>query len=353
MDNKKLLEVKNLKTYFFIEATDRQLLEKPAEIELNFVDLYESNKYLKGKVPAKAVDNISFDVYEGEVLGIVGESGSGKSVTAYSITRLVPDPPGKIVGGEIFYKGKDLLKISYNEMKNYRGNEIAMIFQEPMTSLNPVMKIGDQITEVILKHENVSKEEAFNKGVKMMELVGIPSPEKRMKDYPHQYSGGMRQRVMIAMALACNPSLLIADEPTTALDVTIQAQILDLMLRLKNERKESAILLITHNLGVVAEMCDRVLVMYGGKIQEIADVDPLFETPLHPYTIGLLESLPDPEHPKEKLQAIPGIIPHILELPKGCKFATRCTKVFEKCWDIEPDLMEVKPKHFVRCHLYS
>ncbi|MDQ3022461.1 MAG: ABC transporter ATP-binding protein [Bacteroidota bacterium] len=353
MDNKKLLEVKNLKTYFFIEATDKQLLEKPAEVELQFVDLYESNKYLKGKVPAKAVDDVSFDIYEGEVLGIVGESGSGKSVTANSITRLIPDPPGKIVGGEIIYKGVDLLKLSFDEMKNYRGNEIAMIFQEPMTSLNPVMKIGDQITEVILQHENISKEEAFNKGIKMMELVGIPSPEKRMKDYPHQYSGGMRQRVMIAMALACNPSLLIADEPTTALDVTIQAQILDLMLRLKNERKESAILLITHNLGVVAEMCDRVLVMYGGKIQEIADVDPLFETPLHPYTIGLLESLPDPEHPKEKLQAIPGIIPHILELPKGCKFATRCPKVFEKCWEIEPELLEIKPNHFVRCHLYS
>ncbi len=353
MDKNKLLEVKNLRTYFFVEATDQQISDEKVLFDHSLIDLYKSDKYLKGKVPAKAVDGVSFNIYEGEVLGIVGESGSGKSVTAYSITRLVPDPPGKIVGGEVIYKGKDLLKISYEEMKEYRGKEIAMIFQEPMTSLNPVMKIGDQITEVILKHEKISKEDAFKKGVNMLELVGIPSPESRMKDYPHQYSGGMRQRVMIAIALACNPSLLIADEPTTALDVTIQAQILDLMLKLKNERKESAILLITHNLGVVAEMCNRVIVMYGGKIQEIANVDPLFETPLHPYTVGLLESLPDPEHPKEKLQAIPGIIPHILELPKGCKFATRCTRVFEKCWEVEPELLEIEPQHFVRCHLYS
>lgn len=353
MDNKKLVEVKNLRTYFFVEATDKQISVDEISHDSNLNKLYESDKYLKGKVPAKAVDDVSFDIYEGEVLGIVGESGSGKSVTAYSITRLVPDPPGKIVSGEVIYKGKDLLKITFDEMKEYRGKEIAMIFQEPMTSLNPVMKIGDQITEAILQHEDISKEAAFNKGVKMLELVGIPSAEKRMKDYPHQYSGGMRQRVMIAMALACNPSLLIADEPTTALDVTIQAQILDLMLKLKNERKESAILLITHNLGVVAEMCNRVIVMYGGKIQEIADAEPLFENPLHPYTIGLLESLPDPENPKDKLQAIPGIIPHILELPKGCKFATRCTKVFNKCWETEPELLEIEKKHFVRCHLFS
>lgn len=354
MDKKKLVEIKNLRTYFFVEETDRQLEEdKAKDYDESLIGLYESDKYLKDKVPAKAVDGVSFNIYEGEVLGIVGESGSGKSVTAYSITRLIPDPPGKIVGGEVIYKGTDLLKISFDEMKKYRGKEISMIFQEPMTSLNPVMKIGDQIMEVILQHEKISKDEAFRKGVNMLELVGIPSPEKRMKDYPHQYSGGMRQRVMIAMALACNPALLIADEPTTALDVTIQAQILDLMLRLKNERKESAILLITHNLGVVAETCNRVIVMYGGKIQEIADVDPIFENPLHPYTVGLLESLPDPDKPKEKLKAIPGIIPHILELPKGCKFATRCTKVFEKCWAIEPKLLEVEPDHFVRCHLYQ
>lgn len=354
MSDKKLVEVKNLKTYFFVEPVEKgDKANVPEGLELEFADLYESNKDLRTKVPARAVDNVTFDIYEGEVLGIVGESGSGKSVTAYSISRLVPDPPGKIVGGEVVFKGKDLLKLTFEEMKNYRGKEIAMIFQEPMTSLNPVMKIGDQIIEVLLQHEQISKDEAFRKGVEMLSHVGIPSPEKRMKDYPHQFSGGMRQRVMIAMALACNPSLLIADEPTTALDVTIQAQILDLMLKLKNERKEAAILLITHNLGVVAETCNRVIVMYGGKIQEIADVYALFEKPLHPYTAGLLESLPDPDNPKEKLQAIPGIIPHILELPKGCKFATRCSKVFDKCREIEPDLLEVEPKHFVRCHLYS
>lgn len=353
MEKNKLVEIKNLRTYFFVEATDKQISEDDIHMDNNLKNLYDSDKYLKDKVPAKAVDGVSFDIYEGEVLGIVGESGSGKSVTAYSITRLIPDPPGKIVSGEVMYKGKDLLKLTYEEMKKYRGKEIAMIFQEPMTSLNPVMKIGDQISEVLLQHEKISKEEAFQKSVKMLELVGIPSPEKRMKDYPHQFSGGMRQRVMIAMALSCNPSLLIADEPTTALDVTIQAQILDLMIKLKEEGKDSAILLITHNLGVVAETCDRVIVMYGGKIQEVADVDSLFETPLHPYTVGLLESLPDPDHPKEKLQAIPGIIPHILELPKGCKFATRCPKVFDKCWVIEPELLEKLPGHFVRCHLYS
>jgi oligopeptide/dipeptide ABC transporter ATP-binding protein len=354
MEKKILVEVKNLRTYFFVEETDRQIAaDKAADYDESLVGLYESDKYLKGKVPAKAVDGVSFNIYEGEVLGIVGESGSGKSVTAYSITRLIPDPPGKIVGGEVIYGGKDLLKLSYDEMKNYRGKDIAMIFQEPMTSLNPVMRIGDQIMEVLNKHENISKKESFEKARNMLELVGIPSPDKRMKDYPHQLSGGMRQRVMIAMALSCNPALLIADEPTTALDVTIQAQIIELMLRLKDERKEAAILLITHNLGVVAETCDRVIVMYGGKIQEMADVGPLFETPLHPYTVGLLQSLPDPDHPKEELQAIPGNIPHILELPKGCKFATRCTKVFDKCWEVEPDLLEVEKGRFVRCHLYE
>lgn len=350
---KKLVEVKNLKTYFFIEATDKQIAEKTERVDSSLKELYEKDSYLKGKVPAKAVDDVSFDILEGEVLGIVGESGSGKSVTAYSITRLIPDPPGKIVAGEVIFKGENLLKLTFDEMKKYRGKEIAMIFQEPMTSLNPVMKIGDQIMEVILQHENISKDEAVKKAINMLDLVGIPDAEKRLKDYPHQFSGGMRQRVMIAMALSCHPALLIADEPTTALDVTIQAQILELMIRLKKERMEAAILLITHNLGVVAEMCDRVIVMYGGKIQEIADVDSLFENPLHPYTIGLLTSLPDPDNPKETLQAIPGIIPHILELPAGCKFATRCTKVFDKCWTEEPELIKAGGERFVRCHLYS
>jgi peptide/nickel transport system ATP-binding protein len=344
MSGKKLVELKNLRTYFYVEGTDKS--DAP-EIS--------RDKTLKGKVAAKAVDDISFDIYEGEVLGIVGESGSGKSVTANSIMRLVPDPPGKIVDGEIFYKGKDLLKLSYEEMKFYRGNEIAMIFQEPLTSLNPVMKVGDQVMEVILQHEKVTKEQARTKAIGMMELVGIPDAEKRMKDYPHQFSGGMRQRVVIAIALACNPSLLIADEPTTALDVTIQAQILDLMMKLKNERYDSAILLITHNLGVVAEICDRVIVMYGGKIQEVGDVYTIFKNPKHPYTIGLLESLPNPEvQQKGKLKAIPGLIPHILELPKGCKFCTRCTeKKADWYCEIEPKLLEIEPGHFVRCHLYQ
>ena len=342
MDNKKkLVEIKNLRTYFFIEATDKQI-----ESEVN-------GKKIKGKIPAKAVDDVSFNIYEGEVLGIVGESGSGKSVTANSILRLIPDPPGKIVGGEIFFKGVDMLALTHDEMKNYRGNEITMIFQEPLTSLNPVLKIGKQVMEVILCHQDVSKDVAFEKAVEILDLVGIPDAGKRMKDYPHQFSGGMRQRVMIAMALACEPSLLIADEPTTALDVTIQAQILDLMVKIKNEKKEAAILLITHNLGVVAEICDRVIVMYGGKFQEIGNIFEIFDNPKHPYTIGLLSSLPDPEkETKEKLKAIPGIIPHILELPKGCKFCTRCTEVMDKCWDNEPELIELTPGHFVRCHLF-
>lgn len=350
----KLVEIKNLCTYFFVEATDKQLLEgeeyKRDSITKKF---YDKDKKLKDKVPAKAVDDVSFDIYKGEVLGIVGESGSGKSVTAYSITRLVPDPPGKIVNGEVLFNGVDLLKLTYEEMHKYRGNEIAMIFQEPMTSLNPVMKIGEQITEVILRHEDISKEEAEKKAIEMLDAVGISDAEKRLNEYPHQFSGGMRQRVMIAMALACNPSLLIADEPTTALDVTIQAQILDLMLKIKNERKESAIVLITHNLGVVAETCDRVIVMYGGKIQEQGDVFSIFQNPKHPYTKGLLLSLPDPyKEAHRELQAIPGIIPHILELPKGCKFCTRCTEVMDKCWKEEPKLKEIEKNRLVRCHLF-
>jgi len=350
----KLVEVKNLRTYFFVEATDKQLTEHAEYMQEEYLKkFYEEDKKLKDKFPAKAVDDVSFDIYEGEVLGIVGESGSGKSVTAYSLTRLVPDPPGKIVAGEVLFKGVDMLKLSYEEMKKYRGFEISMIFQEPMTSLNPVMKIGDQVSEVILTHEKVDKAEADKKAIEMLDAVGIPDAEKRMKDYPHQFSGGMRQRVMIAMALACNPSLLIADEPTTALDVTIQAQILDLMMNIKEKRKEAAIILITHNLGVVAEICDRVIVMYGGKIQEIGDVFNIFNDPKHPYTKGLLQSLPDPYKDEHgKLKAIPGLIPHILELPKGCKFCTRCTEVMDKCWTEEPELKEIAPGRQVRCHLY-
>jgi ABC-type dipeptide/oligopeptide/nickel transport system ATPase component len=273
---------------------------------------------------AKAVDGVDFDIEAGEVLGLVGESGSGKSVTALSILRLIPDPPGKIVGGSILYKGQDLLKLSWKDIREIRGKEISMIFQEPMTSLNPVFTIGKQLTEVILEHEAVSKKEALNRSVEMLELVGIPDPASRMNDYPHQYSGGMRQRVMIAMALACGPSLLIADEPTTALDVTIQAQILELMLQIKERRKDAAILLITHNLAVVAETCNRVMVMYGGKIQEVAPVKELFKNPQHPYTCGLLASLPAVDGEKQRrLRTIPGNVPSILDLPVGCKFVTR------------------------------
>jgi len=303
---------------------------------------------------ARAVDGVDFDIYPGEVLGLVGESGSGKSVTALSILRLIPDPPGKIVGGSIIYKGRDLLKLSWDEVREIRGKEISMIFQEPMTSLNPVFTIGMQIMEVVLEHEHISKKEAFDRSVGMLELVGIPDPASRMNDYPHQFSGGMRQRVMIAMALACNPSLLIADEPTTALDVTIQAQILELMLKIKDERKDAAILLITHNLAVVAETCHRVMVMYGGKIQEIAPVKELFKNPQHPYTRGLLASLPTVDGDrKARLRTIPGNVPSILDLPIGCKFVTRCTERLERCEVIEPELSETGPGHWVRCHLVS
>lgn len=303
---------------------------------------------------AKAVDGVSFDIFKGEILGIVGESGSGKSVTSLSINRLIPNPPGEIVGGTIHFKGIDLTKLSWEEMRSYRGKEIAMIFQEPMTSLNPVFKIGMQLTEVVTKHNNVSKEEAFNRSVKMLEKVGIPEPVKRMNEYPHQFSGGMRQRVMIAMALLNSPSLLIADEPTTALDVTIQAQILDLMLEVKKQQEEAAILLITHDLAVVAETCDRVIVMYGGKIQEIASVYSLFDTPLHPYTKGLLESLPRPGNKlKNRLTAIKGMVPPIIDMPKGCKFCTRCDVAIPQCHSIEPELIHIKDDHYVRCHLHD
>jgi peptide/nickel transport system ATP-binding protein/oligopeptide transport system ATP-binding protein len=320
---KPLLRVRDLKTYFHTEAGI-----------------------------AKAVDGVSFDIMPGEVLGLVGESGSGKSVTALSILRLIPDPPGKIVGGSVIYKGQDLLKLSWEEIRKIRGNEISMIFQEPMTSLNPVFTIGMQIMEVILQHNDVSKKEAFDRAVQMLELVGIPAAAARMRDYPHQFSGGMRQRVMIAIALACDPSLLIADEPTTALDVTIQAQILELMIKIKDQRKNAAILLITHNLAVVAETCHRVMVMYGGKIQEIAPVRELFKNPMHPYTRGLLASLPAVDGaPHARLRTIPGNVPSILELPVGCKFVTRCPERLDKCFTYEPELIEVSPGHWVRCVL--
>jgi oligopeptide/dipeptide ABC transporter ATP-binding protein len=320
-----LLQVRNLKTYFETEAGT-----------------------------AKAVDGVSLDIFPGEVVGVVGESGSGKSVTALSILRLIPDPPGKIVEGSILFKGRDLLKISWDEIRTVRGKEISMIFQEPMTSLNPVFTIGMQVMEAVLVHETISKAEAFQRSVQMLELVGIPEPASRMNDYPQQFSGGMRQRVMIAMALACNPSMLIADEPTTALDVTIQAQILELMLNIKDQRKDAAILLITHNLSVVAETCHRVIVMYGGKIQEVAPVKELFRNPQHPYTRGLLASLPTVDGERQRrLTTIPGSVPSILDLPVGCKFETRCSERLERCATIEPELIESSPGHWVRCHLVN
>ncbi len=300
---------------------------------------------------AKAVEDVNFDIYEGEVLGIVGESGSGKSVTALSLTRLIPNPPGEITAGSVMYKGRDLLKLSYDELHKIRGKEVAMIFQEPMTSLNPVFTVGYQIREILVLHEKLSKKEVRRKAIAMLELVGIPDAEKRLDDYPHQFSGGMRQRVMIAMALACNPALLIADEPTTALDVTIQAQILELMLTVKEKRPEAAVMLITHDLAVVAETCERVIVMYGGRIQETAEVGELFEKPLHPYTQGLLRSLPRPGLKKDKLETIRGMVPSIFEMPAGCKYCTRCDLAEDRCFTEEPDLVEVRPGHEVRCHL--
>ena len=319
-----LLEIRGLRTYFYTEAG-----------------------------VAKAVDGVDLDVRHGEVLGLVGESGSGKSVTALSILRLIPDPPGRIVAGEILYKGRDLLKQPREEVRRIRGNDISMVFQEPMTSLNPVFTIGMQVTEVILAHERVSRQEAHARAVNILTEVGIPDAASRMKQYPHHFSGGMRQRVVIAMALVLNPSLLIADEPTTALDVTIQAQILELMLQMKERRPGAAILLITHNLAVVAETCNRVAVMYGGKIQEVAPVRELFKNPLHPYTQGLMGSMPRVDGARaDRLTVIPGSVPDIHQLPVGCKFVTRCPHRFEPCQDIEPPLIEMGPGHLVRCHLY-
>ncbi len=305
---------------------------------------------------SKAVDGVDYYVRKGETLGVVGESGCGKSVTALSIMRLIPQPPGKIAGGEITFEGRSLLDLSPDEMRKIRGNKISMIFQEPMTSLNPVFTIGNQIAEAIQLHQGLSKKSALDRAIDMLKLVGIPSPEQRVKEYPHQLSGGMRQRAMIAMALSCNPSLLIADEPTTALDVTIQAQILDLMTSLKEEFNTS-IILITHDLGVVAESVARVVVMYAGKIVEEADVYHIFENPLHPYTVGLLRSIPRLDltaTKKERLQEIPGAVPIPSQLPTGCLFHPRCPRVMDIC---RQELPALKPSqeadHAVRCWLYD
>lgn len=319
----RVLDVRNLSTYFFTED---------------------------GAV--KSVDQVSFYIDSEETLAVVGESGCGKSVTSLSIMQLIPSPPGKIVGGEILFQGEDLLKKSAEEMRKIRGNQIAMIFQEPMTSLNPVYTIGDQIAEAVLLHQKVDKRQAWARAVDMLREVGIPSPEKRAQEYPHQMSGGMRQRVMIAMAMSCNPALLVADEPTTALDVTIQAQILDLMRKLKREF-HTAIMLITHDLGVVAEMADRVVVMYAGKIVEESPTVDLFREPLHPYTQGLLDSIPRLDQPTtEKLHVIEGTVPNPLHLPKGCTFAPRCPKVMDICREKPPLLTEVSDGRKVSCWLH-
>ena len=298
--------------------------------------------------PAKAVDDLSFDLSAGEVLGIVGESGSGKSVTALSIMGLLPVPPGRVTGGQILFEGSDLLRKSPSEMRKIRGNEISMIFQEPMTSLNPVFTIGDQLTEAVRWHERVGEAAARDRAIEMLNKVGIPSAERRLQDYPHQLSGGMRQRVMIAMALSCNPKLLLADEPTTALDVTIQAQILDLLRALQEEFR-MAVIIITHNLGVVAEFADRVLVMYAGRTVEQASVDGVFDRPAHPYSEGLLASIPDLDADVHRLTAIPGTLPNPHELPAGCRFQPRCGYAREECAAGLPPLIGVAPGHLAAC----
>ncbi len=314
-----LLQLDNLKTYFYTED---------------------------GVV--KAVDGVSFEIYKGETLGVVGESGCGKSVTSLSIMRLIPNPPGKIENGHIWFEGEDLVIKSEAAMRKIRGNDISMIFQEPMTSLNPVYTVGDQISEAIILHQGLSKKEALEHAIEMLKKVGIPSPEKRVHDFPHQMSGGMRQRVMIAMALSCNPKLLIADEPTTALDVTIQAQILELMKGLKDEF-ETAIMLITHDLGVVAEVCDRVAVMYAGKVVEYSDAKTVFGNPQHPYTWGLLKSIPKLDSEVERLLVIEGVVPNPLYLPEGCKFHPRCRFATDKCRESEPEIEDLREGHSVRC----
>ncbi len=318
-----LLEVKNLKTYFY---TDEGVV--------------------------RAVDGISFDIKKGETLGMIGESGCGKSVSALSIMRLISEPPGRIMEGKINFQGEDLREKSEPEMRRIRGNEIAMVFQEPMTSLNPLFTIGDQIAEAIILHQKVDKREAQFRVIEMLQRVGMPSPERRAHQYPHQLSGGMRQRAMIGMALSCNPDLLIADEPTTALDVTIQAQILELMERFKDELG-MALLLITHNLGVIAEVSDRVVLVYAGKTVEYADVISIFKHPRHPYMMGLLESVPRVDDASEKLKIIKGVVPTALNLPKGCRFHPRCEKVMEVCKVKPPRILEVEKNHGVRCWLYD
>ncbi len=300
----------------------------------------------------RAVDGVTFSIKEGKTMGLVGESGCGKSVTALSVMRLLSKDIGRIVGGKVIYRGNDLSEISDNDMRTIRGNEISMIFQEPMTSLNPVFTVGDQIGEAVQLHQGANRSEARDRAIDMLRLVKIAEPEKRVDDYPHQLSGGMRQRVMIGMALSCNPTLLIADEPTTALDVTIQAQILELINELQDQLG-MALLLITHDLGVVAEQADEVAVMYAGKIVERAVPEIIFARPMHPYTIGLMNSVPGATGKKARLEAIPGIVPSPLNWPSGCRFRDRCTRAEDACAEGQPELNEVEPDHWVSCFKVS
>lgn len=309
-----------------------------------------SVKFFTSEGIVNAVDHVTFSIGKEEVLGLVGESGCGKSVTSLAIMRLLPMPPAKITSGKIIFDGVNLLERPENEMRRIRGNVLSMIFQEPMTSLNPVITVGKQITEAIVVHQNVTKDEAKKKAIEMLKIVGIPNPEKRYNDYPHQMSGGMRQRAMIAMALSCNPKLLIADEPTTALDVTVQAQILDLVTQLK-ERFGMSVLLITHDLGVISEMCSRVLVMYAGQIVEEAPCIDLFDNPLHPYTIGLLKSIPKLELGKQPLHTIEGNVPNAIELPPGCRFHPRCSEAVPICSQKTPALVTINSSRKIRCFL--
>lgn len=307
-------------------------------------------KTIEGQV--HAVNNLSFSVDKGETLGIVGESGSGKSVTSLGIMKLIPNPPGEITGGEILYDGKDLTKISERKMEKIRGNEISMIFQEPMTSLNPIITCGKQIAESLELHRGMNKREALKKAVEMMKSVGIANPEKRANEYPHQMSGGMRQRIMIAMALACEPKILICDEPTTALDVTIQAQILDLIREL-NKKTGTAVVMITHDLGVVSELCEKVIVMYTGRIVEEAPTEEIFKNPLHPYTGGLINAIPRITKKREPLKTIKGVVPNPMEKIEGCSFWPRCQFATEKCRKEVPQMVQVSEKRKVRCWKFA
>ena len=302
--------------------------------------------------PVPVITDVSYSLGHGEVLGVVGESGSGKSVTVKNIMRLLPSPPASILGGEIYLDGENMLTKTEKELRRIRGNKVAMIFQEPMTSLNPVYTCGNQIIETITLHQKINKDEAHRHAVEMLDLVGIPMPNERMKSYPHELSGGMRQRVMIAMALCCNPKLLIADEPTTALDPTIQAQILELLKDIRG-KIDMSILYITHDLSVVAELCDRVVVMYAGMVQEIADVHTLFHHMLHPYTFGLMKAMPRMGAKHERLYNIPGVVPHITQMPAGCRFAPRCPYATPKCSESCPPITDVGGGHQVRCFRYK